>query len=104
MNAGERSLLHASGELSVYLKSSSTPTSLFSLSLKKKQNNSLHLQGVRSDVKFIACTPATTQLSLIGIFLANSVHRVYVVDDLAAPRPTAVVTPTDVFRVLAGVF
>ena len=60
--------------------------------------------GDDDDVKFIACTPATTLLSLIGIFLANSVHRVYVVDDLAAPRPTAVVTPTDVFRVLAGVF
>ena len=56
------------------------------------------------DVKFIACTPSTTLLSLIGIFLSNSVHRVYVVDDLSAPRPTAVVTPTDVFRVLAGVF
>lgn len=56
------------------------------------------------DVRFIACTPATTLPSLINVFLANSVHRVYVVDDLAAPRPTAVVTPTDVFRVLAGVF
>ena len=60
--------------------------------------------GDDDDVRFIACTPSSPLISLLGTFLSNSVHRVYVCDDLSSPRPTAVVTPTDVFRVLAGVF
>jgi hypothetical protein len=55
------------------------------------------------DVRLITCLPTTTLAALLELFLSQGVHRVYVVDDPDAPVPTAVVSPTDVMRLVSGV-
>ncbi|KXZ50299.1 hypothetical protein GPECTOR_17g938 [Gonium pectorale] len=60
-------------------------------------------------VRMITCTADTTLERVLALLSDNRVHRVYVVEacERAAPagapvRPLAVITPTDILRLLAG--
>jgi len=55
------------------------------------------------NVQLITVAPDASLVDAIGVMLRHRVHRVYVAADADAPVPAAVVTPTDVMRVVAGV-
>ena len=54
------------------------------------------------DVRLIACHPGASLADLLGLFLTHGVHRVYVAADPDRPVPTAVVSPSDVMRLVVG--
>ncbi len=45
----------------------------------------------------IYCSIDTTFMDLIGLFVTNRIHRVYVLDSDGV-KPLAVITPTDILR------
>lgn len=56
------------------------------------------------DVRVLTVTPQTSVADAAATMARTRVHRLYVADDPDAPLPSAVVTPTDVMRLVAGVF
>ncbi|KAK9818373.1 hypothetical protein WJX72_011551 [[Myrmecia] bisecta] len=52
----------------------------------------------------ITCTVQATLRQVLELLVENHIHRVYVVDKLDKPHAIAVVTPTDVMRVISGVW
>lgn len=50
--------------------------------------------------RLVTCTAAATFEEVLKLLVHNSVHRVYVMDDLSLP--IGVITPTDILQLLAG--
>ena len=56
------------------------------------------------DVRVLTVTPSTSVADAAAMMARTRVHRLYVADNPDTPVPSAVVTPTDVMRLVAGVF
>ncbi|KAK9845507.1 hypothetical protein WJX81_008164 [Elliptochloris bilobata] len=60
--------------------------------------------GTAEDVRLVTCTPGATLREVLVLLIINEVHRVYVVAPGGPPHAQAIITTTDVMRLLAGVW
>ncbi|GAB4822523.1 hypothetical protein N2152v2_009569 [Parachlorella kessleri] len=58
----------------------------------------------KGDIQLFTVRRSTTLKELLNQYVNQHVHRVYLVTDEETPRVEAVITPTDVMRLLAGVW
>jgi predicted transcriptional regulator len=56
------------------------------------------------EVKLITCTAGTTLCELLRLFVEERIHRVYVVKSECCKQAEAVITPTDIMRIVSGVW
>ncbi|EFN59772.1 hypothetical protein CHLNCDRAFT_133443 [Chlorella variabilis] len=58
----------------------------------------------KGDIQLFTARRDTTLAQLLQKIVGEHIHRVYVVDSDEAPRVQAVITPTDILRLVAGVY
>jgi hypothetical protein len=60
--------------------------------------------GGGGDVRLVTVAPDATVYDAMATMVRLRIHRLYVASDAGAPKPTAVVTPTDIMRLICGVY